>query len=53
MIAKPMMKSMPLVASLAEVAWTEAASAKITAKKNRSAAAMPPRIGKILITSCM
>jgi hypothetical protein len=50
--ASPIMKRMPLVASLAVVACTEAASAKITAKKNTTAAATPPRTGRILIISC-
>jgi hypothetical protein len=46
------MNRIPLVARRAEVACTEAASAKITAKKNTIEAAMPPRIGRILINSC-
>ena len=43
-IASPIMNRIPLVASLVVVAATEAASAKITAKKNKTATAMAPNI---------
>ena len=36
------MKSKPLVTSLVAVAWTEAARANTTAKKNNAATAMAP-----------
>lgn len=51
-IDSPIMKSIPLVASLAVVAWTEAASAKMTAKKNKTATAMAPRIVIAFIIMC-
>jgi len=41
-----------LVASLEVVAATEAASAKITEKKNKTAAAIPPRIVIAFIIMC-
>jgi hypothetical protein len=48
------MNRIPLVTNLlrATSGEYEAASAKITAKKNTTAAAMPPRIGRIHIISC-
>ena len=51
-MANPMMNRMPLVARRAVVACTEAASAKITAKKNRIATAMVPRIVIAFIIMC-
>ncbi len=51
-IANPTMKSIPLVARRAVVACTEAASANITAKKNRIATAMAPRIVIAFIIMC-
>lgn len=48
-----MMNKITLIASLEVVAATEAASAKITEKKNRIAAAMPPRIVIAFIISCV
>jgi hypothetical protein len=47
MIVIPMMNRMPLVTSLGRVAWTEAASAKMTAKKKRTATAMAPKTAMI------
>ena len=41
-MAMPMMNRMALVASRVRVAWTEAASAKMTTKKKTTATAMAP-----------
>ena len=46
------MKSIPLVASLVVAAWIEAASAKMTAKKNSTVTAMAPRIIIAFIIMC-
>ena len=44
MIAMPMMNRKLLVISLVRVAWTEAASAKMAAKKKTIVTAMAPNI---------
>ena len=44
MIAIPMTNRVPLVASLVRVAWSEAASANMTAKKKTIVTAMAPNI---------
>ena len=51
-IAMPIMKSKRLVISRVEDAATDEASAKITAKKNKTATAIPPSTTINFITSC-
>ena len=42
--ATPIMNNMPLMINLEAVAWMVEASAKMTAKKNKTATAIPPII---------